>query len=426
MQTPGRSPRKAAAIFIFITVMLDMIAFGLIGPILPKLISSFVGGNLATAAWIVTVFAIAWACVQFFASPIFGAVSDRIGRRPLILLSNIGTGIDYTIMALAPNIPWLFAGRLLSGATTASMSTAFAYIADSSTPQTRAKAYGMIGAAFGLGFIIGPALGGVVAFYFNARAPFWVAAVLSVLNFAYGYFVLPESLDKEHRTARIDWSKANPVGAIQFLRDRKSVLGLATVNFLGYIAHEAYPIVWVLYTMARFNWNILQIGSSLMLVGATSVLSSLFLVGPVVKRFGERTTLLLGLGFAVVAYAFFGFSTSGWMFVSAILISALGLYGPASQALMSHRVGPKEQGALQGALGAVRSVTMILGPAIFGTVFAQFIGPWRYLALEGAPWLLAGLFMVIALGVAVAVTNKADDINVPATPIDIEALNPEV
>jgi DHA1 family tetracycline resistance protein-like MFS transporter len=423
MQTPAKSPRKAAAIFIFVTVMLDMLSFGLIGPVLPQLIKSFVGGDAAYAGWIIGLFGTAWACVQFVSTPIFGIVSDRIGRRPLILLSNLGTSLDYVIMALAPGLGWLFVGRLISGATTASMTTAYAYIADATKPHERAKDYGLIGAAFGLGFILGPAIGGYLG-TFGARVPFWAAAAFSMANFLYGLLVLPESLAPANRTSFIDWKKANPIGAFAFLQKRPQILGLASVNFLGYLAHESLPIVWVIYCIARFGWNSLQVGLTLTLVGATSVLSQLFLVGPVVKRFGERRTMVLGLAFAALGYICFSFA-NGWIVVVGIAVSALGFYMPASQALLTHRVAPNEQGALQGALGAVRSLTMMLGPVIFAWVFARTIGSDHPEWLRGAPWMLAGILVMAAVPLAIAVTNRLDDINLPETPIDIEALNPE-
>jgi len=423
MQTPANAPRKAAAIFIFVTVMLDMLTFGLVGPVLPQLVKSFVGGDAAYAGWIIGLFATAWACVQFFSTPIFGIVSDRVGRRPLILLSNLGTSLDYVIMALAPGLGWLFVGRLLSGATTASMSTAFAYIADSTKPHERAKAYGLIGSAFGLGFIIGPAIGGLLG-TFGPRVPFWVAAGFSLANFLYGWFVLPESLAVEHRTPGIDWKKANPIGAFGFLQKRPQILGLASVNFLGYLAHESLPIVWVIYSSTRFNWNTLQVGLTLALVGATSVLSQALLVGPIVKRFGERRTMVIGLAFAALGYVCFSFG-NGWVVISGIAVSALGLYMPASQALLTHRVAPNEQGALQGALGAVRSLTMMLGPILFGGVYAHTILTQHPDWLRGAPYMLAALLVIAAIPVAIAVTNRLDDINLPETPIDIEALSPE-
>lgn len=423
MQTPASTPRKAAAIFIFFTVMIDMLSFGLMGPVLPQLVRSFVGGDAAYAGWIIGLFATAWACVQFVSTPIFGIVSDRIGRRPLILLSNIGTSLDYVIMALAPGLGWLFVGRLISGATTASMTTAYAYIADATKPHERAKAYGLIGSAFGLGFIIGPAIGGWLGTY-GPRVPFWAAAAFSMANFLYGLFVLPESLAVEHRTSTIDWKKANPISAFGFLQKRPQILGLASVNFLGYLAHESLPIVWVIYCIARFGWNSWQVGLTLTLVGATSVLSQLFLVGPVVKKFGERRTMVLGLAFAALGYICFSFA-NGWVVVAGIAVSALGFYMPASQALLTHRVAPNEQGQLQGALGAVRSLTMILGPVLFAWVFQHTIGIANPEWLRGAPWVLAGLLVIAAVPLAIAVTNRLDDITVPATPIDIEALNPE-
>ncbi len=252
------TPRRAALSFIFITVVLDMLALGMIVPVLPKLVEDFVGGNTARAAEIYGLFGTVWAAMQFVFSPVLGGLSDRFGRRPVILLSNLGLGLDYIVMALAPSVGWLFLGRVISGITSASTSTAYAYIADVAPPEKRAAGFGMLSAAFGLGFVIGPAIGGVLG-NIDPRLPFWVAAGFSFLNYMYGLLVLPESLPPERRE-RFSWRRANPMGSLKLLRSNRELFGLAIVNFLGNIAHEALPTTFVLYAMYRYGWNERTIG----------------------------------------------------------------------------------------------------------------------------------------------------------------------
>ena len=274
--------------------------------------------------------------MQFFCSPLLGMLSDRVGRRPVILLSNGVTAIDYVIMALAPNLWWLFLGRVLSGVATASISTASAYIADVNAPEKRARAYGILGSAFGLGFILGPVIGGFAG-NVDPRLPFWIAAAASAVNALYGLLVLPESLRQSAR-AELDWKRANPLGSLHLLQSHRELLGLTWVTFVGDIAHECLPNIWVLYCIAQFGWDARAVGLTLMLVGLTGGLTSAFLVGPAVKRFGERKLLLSGLVVAAVSYVMFA-STNGVIFLLSIAVSAFALYGPASQALMTRRVG---------------------------------------------------------------------------------------
>ena len=402
------SNRRAATSFIFITVMLDMLTFGMIGPVLPKLIAGFVGGNMAHAAVVIGVFATVWALMQFFMSPLLGMISDRVGRRPVILLSNAIGVVDYAIMALAPNLAWLFAGRVLSGMASANMTAASAYIADVTPPGGRAKAFGLLGSAFGLGFILGPAIGGLVG-NVNPRLAFWEAALVCMLNTLYGLFVLPESLPPDKRTTRLEWRRANPVGSLKLLRSNRELMGLSWVNFVGYVAHEVFPNVWVIYCIAVFGWSTGTIGITLALAGVITAINQATLVGPTVARFGERRAMLASLAVAAIGCAMLG-TANGVVFIIAIVVICLPMYNATSQALMTRHVSAAEQGELQGALGSLRGISMLLGPGLFAFTFAQFVGPWRGLGIPGAPWYLAALLYGGALVLAWRVTSSADDV----------------
>ncbi len=396
--------RHAALGFIFVTVLLDMLSFGVVAPLLPKLISDFLNGNTARASEYLGLFATTWAFMQFIFAPVLGLLSDRFGRRPVVLLSNFGLALDYFVMALAPSVRWLFLGRILSGLTSASIPTATAYISDVTAPEKRSKAFGLLGAAFGAGFILGPAVGGWLGMH-NPRLPFWVAGVGSLLNFCYGLFVLPESLPPERRQPKLQWRNANPVGALRLLRSHAELLGLATVNFLGYVVHEIYVTVYVLYVIYRFAWNPRMIGTSLAMVGIASMVSYA-LVGPVVARLGERRTLLTGLVFASVGFAMFGWP-SAVIFLAAIPVNCFwSLAGPTSQSLMTRRVSPSEQGELQGALASLRGIAMLIGPGLFSLTFAYFIAPEH--RLPGAPWYLASMLMLVSLAVAWSVARDKE------------------
>jgi len=398
--------RRAAFSFIFVTVLLDMIALGIIVPILPKLVADFLHGNTARAAEMIGLFTTMWALMQFIFSPILGLLSDRFGRRPVILLSNFGLGLDYIVMALAPTISWLFLGRLLSGITSASVNTANAYISDVVPVGKRARAFGMLGAAFGVGFVLGPALGGWLG-AINPRLPFWYAAGFSLINALYGLLALPESLPVEKREKRFDWRKANPLGSLVLLRSHPELLGLAAVNFLGYLAHEIYATVYVLYVIYRYGWGQRAIGNSLALVGIASMIIMAAVIGPVVARFGERRTLFAGLFLGALGFALFGWAPTGWLFMIAIPINCLwALAGPPSTSMMTQHVSPSEQGQLQGALGSVRSIAMIVGPSIFSMTFAAFIATGRSFQLPGAPWYLAALLLLAAMAIARVVLPK--------------------
>jgi DHA1 family tetracycline resistance protein-like MFS transporter len=406
--TPHAPPRRAALIFIFVTVLLDILAMGMIIPVLPKMVVAFLNGDTARAATAFGVFATAWALMQFFFSPVLGALSDRFGRRPVVLLSNFGLGFDYVLMALAPTLGWLFVGRVISGITSASISTASAYIADVTPPEKRSASFGMLGAAFGIGFVAGPALGGVLG-GLDPRLPFWVAAALSLTNAMYGLFVLPESLPPERRQA-FQWRRANPVGALKLLRSYREVLGLASVNFIVHLAHIALPSVFVLYGTYRYGWDERAIGLTLGGVGLTSAIVQAGLVRPVVKRLGERRTLFLGLAFGGVGFVIYGLAQTGVMFWLGVPVMSLwGLSGAAVQGLMSRRVSPSEQGQLQGALSSLMGVAGMIGPLLFTQTFAHFIDPQNPWHVPGAPFLLAAVLLVSALGLAWRVTHPGRD-----------------
>ncbi len=396
----GSAPRRAAIAFIFVTVVLDVLAFGIIIPVLPRLVEDFLGGNTARAAEIYGLFGTIWALMQFFFSPVLGSLSDRFGRRPVILLSNFGLGIDYVFMALAPSLGWLFLGRLISGVTGASFTTASAYIADVTPPERRAASYGVLGAAFGVGFVLGPAVGGVLGSY-DPRYPFWGAAALTLVNASYGALILPESLPAEKRRP-FSWTRANPLGALRLLRSHPELLGLASVNFLYYLSHQVLQSVFVLYAGFRYGWEERTMGLMLALIGGLSVIVQGGLVKPLVARLGERRALLTGLLFGACGFAAYGLAPTGWWFAAVTpIFSMMGLYGPSAQGLMTRRVSPSEQGQLSGANSSVMGMTGMVGPALFTVIFAAFIH-----ALPGAPFLLAAGFMIIAAAIAWVVTRS--------------------
>ncbi len=395
MQKATPKPRKAALTFIFIMVMLDVMAIGIIIPVLPKLVESMSGGNTARAAEIYGIFGTAWGLMQFVFSPILGALSDRYGRRPVLLLSTFGLGLDYILMAIAPTLVWLFIGRIISGITAANFSTANAYIADVTPPEDRAGAFGLIGAAFGIGFVLGPALGGIIG-DIDPRLPFWLAAVLSLANVAYGYFVLPESLPPERRMG-FAWSRANPVGSLRLLARHRELLGLAGVAFLYHLAHVVLPAVAVLYTSYRYGWDGKTMGLSLAAVGVASGIVQAGLIRPTISRLGERPTLLLGLLCGTAGFAIYGLATTSMGFWAGIPVMALwGLAGAASMGIMSRHVGGSEQGQLQGANSSLMALAGIFGPLLFSYVFAHSIATDAAWQLPGAPFLLASAMLLAA------------------------------
>jgi DHA1 family tetracycline resistance protein-like MFS transporter len=401
---PIASPRRAAIVFIFITVALDMLALGMIVPVLPGLVLAFMGHDHARGAAMYGLFGTVWALMQFGFSPVLGTISDSVGRRPVILLSNFGLGLDYILMALAPSLGWLFLGRTISGITAASVPTAGAYIADVTPAEKRAAAFGLLGAAFGMGFVLGPALGGVLG-SISPRLPFWAAACLSLVNAMYGLFVLPESLPPERR-APFTWRRANPLGSLALLRAHPELTGLASVNFLAYVAHEVLPSVFVLYTGYRYGWDARAVGLTLAGVGVTWGLVQGGMVRPAVTRFGERRTLMIGLAFGAAGLAIYGVATTGALFWIGVPVMALwGLAWPAAQGLMTRRVGMSEQGRLQGAINSLRGIAGLIGPGLFTLTYAAFVGAKQGAHLPGAPFLLATLLLLGALAAAWRVTR---------------------
>ncbi len=384
-----------------------MVAFGIIAPVLPDLIRQFEGGDFARASSITGYFGFAWATMQFIFSPILGAWSDRFGRRPVILISCFGLSIDYVFMAVAPSLPWLLVGRIISGITTSNISTAFAYVTDVTKPEERAKPFGLISAVFGLGFVIGPAVGGWLG-NMNLRFPFWAAAALSLGNALYGYFVLPESLPPERR-AKSAWHMANPLGSLRLLTANRELGGLAVVTTLYYLAHNSLPSMWALYTEYRYAWSRRDVGLSLAVVGVCAAVVSGVLVGPFVKRFGERRSLLSGLLFGTIGFAGFALAARGWMILAVIPFIALwGIAAPAMQSLMARHVDPSSQGKLQGAINSLRAITGMAGPVLFTQIFAIAISPRYGLHLPGAPYYLAALLLGASLLLAVYVTRPSE------------------
>jgi DHA1 family tetracycline resistance protein-like MFS transporter len=396
---PAKTHGGAAFIFIFITILLDMLAIGIIIPVLPGLILSFMSGNTAGTAEMLGLFGTAWALMQFFFSPMLGALSDRFGRRPVVLISNFGLGLDYILMALAPSLAWLFVGRVISGLTSASISTGYAYVADVTPPARRAARFGMLGAAFGAGFVIGPALGGLAG-GIDPRLPFWIAAGLSLANFLYGFFILPESLPKESRMP-FSFRRANPLGALKLLSAHRELFGLSGANFLGNLAHAALPNVGVLYMHYRYGWSELTMGFVLAGVGVCAIIVQAGLIGPVIKRFGERRALLGAILIGVAGFAVHGLATTGPVFLIGVPLLALwGIANPSSLAIMSKHVGADEQGQLQGANASIMGLANLIGPGLFTLTFAYAIRPELGITIPGAPFLLAALLLLCAMAVA--------------------------
>ncbi|HLN49707.1 MAG TPA: TCR/Tet family MFS transporter [Steroidobacteraceae bacterium] len=389
-------PRKAALAFIFVTVLIDMLAFGMIIPVLPLLVQNFVGGDAARGAEFYGLFGTAWALMQFIFSPVQGSLSDRFGRRTVILISCTGLGLDFILMALAPNLWWLLLGRVISGIAAASFSTAGAYISDVTPPEKRAASFGIIGAAFGVGFVLGPAVGGMLG-AISPRLPFWAAAFMALINVCWGLFVLPESLPKDKRVP-FSWKNANPLGSLKLLRSHPLLTGLAGSYLLISLAHAVLPSTTVLYMNYRFGWESRAVGMVLAGVGMSSLIVQGLLVKPAVRLLKERRAMALGLIFGTVGFAIYGLAPTGTIFCIGVPVMALwAIATPSLQALMTRLVDATEQGRLQGALASLMGLASLIGPTMFTQIFAAFISTRADLRLPGAPFLLAALLLFTAM-----------------------------
>ncbi len=390
----GRTPRPAGLAFVLVTLWIDVLSWGVTIPVFAPLIIDFMDGDVSKAAAVAGAFMTLFAAIQLFAAPILGALSDRYGRRPIILIACMGLAIDLLIMAFAQNIWWLLVTRIIHAVTAATNSAAGAYIADVTKSEERAKAYGYMSAAFSFGFIVGPGLGGLLG-QIDLRLPFLVGAGLAFANVLWGYFVLPESLAKENRSP-FRWRQANPLGALKFLGRDRPLMTLAGVNFLSQIAFQIYPALWVLYTGYRYQWDAMMVGVTLAVSGGLSMLVQSFLVEPVVKRVGERMALFIGMMFSATAFAIEGWAPTTFWFLLGIPIGALSSFAaPALNSLMSKRVGADAQGQLQGANSSLISVAGLIGPIVFTGVFAFVIAEERTIQIPGAPFYIAAAFVTL-------------------------------
>jgi MFS transporter, DHA1 family, tetracycline resistance protein len=417
--------RQAALPFIFVTLLIDIIGIGLIIPILPKLIEQFAGGNASSASFTYGLLGALYALMQFIFAPVLGSLSDRYGRRPVILISLLGLGLDYILLATAQSLPLFFIGRTIAGITGASITAASAYIADVSPPEKRAQNFGLIGAAFGLGFILGPALGGLLGGV-GLRVPFMVAAGLTLLNFLYGLFVLPESLKPENRR-NFSWARANPVGSLLSLSRYPVVLSLAGSIFLNNLAQNALQSTWVLYTGYRYGWTVTQTGISLAVVGLTAAIVQGGLVRVLIPKLGEKRAIIIGQAISAVAFLFYGLAPEGWMLYVILFFGSLGgIGGPATQGMISRSVEANEQGAVQGSLSSLTSLTGILGPLIATAAFGYFTSPKAPVQIPGIAFFIGCAFIVIALLVALrafqnpAFSRPANAVKLESSPVGLK------
>lgn len=397
--------RNPAILFIFITILIDVLGIGIIIPILPKLLQELTGKGLSEASQYSGILMACYACMQFVFSPILGGISDQFGRRPVILASLFGFGLDYILLGFAPTIAWLFVGRILAGITGASFTTASAYIADISTDEDRSKNFGMIGAAFGIGFIIGPVIGGELG-EIGARVPFFVAAGLTLLNWLYGYFVLPESLPVQNRRA-FDWKRANPIGSLKNLGRYPVILGLVGAFFCLQLAGQTHPSTWSYFTMKEFNWTAAEVGHSLSFVGLIVAIVQGGLNRVINPKLGDRNSVIVGLLFYAAGFALFALATKGWMMYAFMIPFGLGgIAGPALQSIISKQVPANEQGELQGGLTSLQSVTTIIGPLLASNLFAYFSADNAPVFFPGAAFMMAAVLTIIAMLIALKFFQK--------------------
>ena len=400
MEMNQHQKRPAALTFIFITLLIDVIGFAIIIPVLPKLIEKLIHGNVSSASRISGLLLVAFSGMQFLFSPLIGNLSDRYGRRPVLLLSLLGFGVDYLFLAFAPSIGWLFLGRIIAGILGASFTTASAYIADVSSPEKRAQNFGMIGVAFGLGFIIGPVIGGLLG-KMDTQYPFYAAAALAFLNTAYGFFILPESLSKEHRRP-LDWKRCNPLGTLIQLKKYPTVLGLAVCLFVVYFAGQAVQSVWTFYTMQKFKWDEALVGYSLGFIGLMIAVVQGGLIRIAIPKLGQQRSIWVGLSLYAVGMLLFGIANRGWMMFAFMVPYALGgIAGPALQGFMTNEVPRNEQGELQGGLTSLMSLSSIFGPWFMTWIFYYFTSPRAPMYLPGAPYYIAAVLMLISVFLAI-------------------------
>lgn len=394
-------PKKQAALgFIFATLFIDIMGLAIIIPVIPKLIEKLIHGNVSDASWYGGWLMVAYAIMQFLCAPIIGNLSDRFGRRPVLLCSLLGFAIDYTFSAFAPTIAWLFVGRIIAGITGASYTTANAYIADISEPEKRAANFGLVGVAFGLGFIIGPALGGLLGKY-DIHYPFIAAAALALLNAIYGFFILPESLSEEHRRP-FELKRANPLGTLLQLKKYKSVIGLAASLFLIYMAGQAVQSVWTYYTMQKFNWNAGTVGFSLAAVGVLTACVQGGLIRLILPKLGNERSIWIGLLLYASGLILFAFATKGWMMFAFLVPYCLGgIAGPAIQGYISNSVPPGAQGELQGGLTSLMSLSAIIGPLLMTQTFYYFTRPNPFFQFPGAPYVIGSALMLLSAILAI-------------------------
>jgi DHA1 family tetracycline resistance protein-like MFS transporter len=388
------SQRSPALGFIFVTLLIDVVGLGIIIPVMPKLISELTGDSISAASrdggWLL----FAYAFVQFIFAPIIGGLSDQYGRRPVLLASLFGFGIDYMLLAFAPTLAWLYVGRVIAGIMGASFTTGAAYIADISTPEKRAQNFGILGAAFGLGFIVGPILGGLLG-QFGSRVPFMAAAGFSFLNWLYGYFILPESLKPEHRRP-FDWKRANPVGSLKRLERYPVIYGLLLSLGLLYVALHAVQSNWSFYVMEKFHWDEAMIGYSLGAVGILSAIVQGYLIKLILPKLGQRRGVYVGLALYAAGFVLYAFASEGWMMFVFMVPYILGsIAGPSLQGIISTQVAPNEQGELQGALASLQSLTSIIGPPLMTNIFYFFTKPEAPVHFAGAPMLLAAVLTLL-------------------------------
>ncbi len=388
--------RQAAIGFIFVTVLVDIIGLGIIIPVMPQLITELTGGTISDASiyggWLM----FAYASMQFLFAPVLGGLSDQFGRRKVLLFALFGFGVDYLVMALSPTIIWLFVGRLISGMTGASFTTASAYIADISAPEKRAQNFGLIGAAFGLGFIIGPTIGGILGEY-GSRIPFFAAAGLSLANWLYGLIILPESLSKENRRS-FSWKRANPIGTLTQLKKYPVVLGLILPLVLIYIAGHATQSTWAYFTVEKFDWSEAEVGYSLGFVGLMIALVQGVLIRPIISKIGQKKAVYLGMSFNAIGFILIATAFQGWMiYVIMIPYAFGGIVGPSLQGIMSSSVAANQQGELQGGLTSLMSVTSIVGPPLMTGIFGYFTDAETHFYLPSAPFYLGSILALLGL-----------------------------